>query len=123
MQFLRLGFDGYKKIMVNLMEVAAHLAKGILDTGTLPILPDLICDSLSCSKLGIQSSKLEFVERHGLWPVGYCKCSRLTGEHGQCLSQLHSLQSMAASGSTACTEPVKQHSIRELSMHSITTTR
>lgn len=32
-QFLRLGFDGYKKIMMNLMEVAAHLAKGILDTG------------------------------------------------------------------------------------------
>lgn len=33
-QFLRLGFEGYKKIMTNLMEVAAHLAKGILDTGT-----------------------------------------------------------------------------------------
>ena len=33
-QFLRLGFDGYKKIMQNLMEVAAHLAKGLLDTGT-----------------------------------------------------------------------------------------
>ena len=35
MQFLRLGFDGYRKIMVNLMQVAAHLAKGILDTGVL----------------------------------------------------------------------------------------
>ena len=34
LQFLRLGHEGYKKIMVNLMEVAAHLAKGILDTGT-----------------------------------------------------------------------------------------
>lgn len=33
LQFLRLGFDGYKKIMQNLMEVAAHLAKGLLDTG------------------------------------------------------------------------------------------
>lgn len=33
LQILRLGFDGYKKIMTNLMEVAAHLAKGILATG------------------------------------------------------------------------------------------
>ena len=30
---LRLGFDGYQKIMQNLMCVAAHLAEGILDTG------------------------------------------------------------------------------------------
>ena len=33
LQILRLGFDGYKKIMINLMEVAAHLAKGILASG------------------------------------------------------------------------------------------
>lgn len=33
LQFLRLGFEGYKKIMTNLMEVSAHLAKGILATG------------------------------------------------------------------------------------------
>lgn len=41
-QFLRLGFDGYKKIMVNLMQVAAHLAKGILDTGvTANLIPSM----------------------------------------------------------------------------------
>ena len=50
-QFLRLGFDGYKQIMVNLMEVAAHLAKGILDTGlsvvSTPMSP-LCCAENNC---------------------------------------------------------------------------
>ena len=32
-QFLRLGFEGYRKIMSNLMKVSAHLAEGILATG------------------------------------------------------------------------------------------
>ena len=41
LQFLRLGFEGYKKIMTNLMEVSAHLAKGILATGT-PLLHCLV---------------------------------------------------------------------------------
>ena len=34
-QILRLGFEGYKKIMENLMRVAAHLAEGLLATGKL----------------------------------------------------------------------------------------
>ena len=33
-QFLRLGFEGYRNIMTNLMKVSAHLAEGILATGT-----------------------------------------------------------------------------------------
>ena len=32
-QILRLGREGYRKIMENLMRVADHLAKGILATG------------------------------------------------------------------------------------------
>ena len=35
-QFLRLGFEGYRKIMSNLMKVSAHLAEGILATGKTP---------------------------------------------------------------------------------------
>ena len=35
-QFLRLGFEGYRKIMSNLMKVSAHLAEGILGTGRAP---------------------------------------------------------------------------------------
>ena len=33
-QILRLGREGYTKIMENLMRVAAHLAEGLLATGT-----------------------------------------------------------------------------------------
>ncbi len=32
-QFLRLGFEGYRKIMSNLMKVSGHLAEGVLATG------------------------------------------------------------------------------------------
>lgn len=32
-QILRLGFDGYKRIMINLMRVAGHLQDGLLATG------------------------------------------------------------------------------------------
>lgn len=32
-QFLRLGFEGYRKIMNNLMKVSGHLAEGVLATG------------------------------------------------------------------------------------------
>ena len=35
-QFLRLGFEGYRDIMSNLMKVSGHLAEGILGTGTSP---------------------------------------------------------------------------------------
>ena len=35
MQFLRLGKEGYTKIMTNLNLVAKRLQKGIEDTGTL----------------------------------------------------------------------------------------
>ena len=35
-QFLRLGFEGYRKIMANLMKVSGHLAEGILATGGQP---------------------------------------------------------------------------------------
>ena len=33
MQFLRLGFDGYKKIMSNLLMVSRRLRMGIEETG------------------------------------------------------------------------------------------
>ena len=33
LQILRLGHEGYRKIMENLMRVAAHLAEGLLATG------------------------------------------------------------------------------------------
>ena len=36
-QFLRLGFEGYRKIMANLMKVSGHLAEGILATGRRPV--------------------------------------------------------------------------------------
>lgn len=35
-QFLRLGFEGYRDIMANLMKVSAHLAEGVLATGMPP---------------------------------------------------------------------------------------
>ena len=35
-QFLRLGFDGYKKIMSNLLMVSRRLRLGIEETGLLP---------------------------------------------------------------------------------------
>ena len=35
-QFLRLGFEGYRDIMSNLMKVSGHLAEGILGTGVPP---------------------------------------------------------------------------------------
>lgn len=37
-QFLRLGFEGYRKIMVNLRAISKRLAKGIEDTGHFNIL-------------------------------------------------------------------------------------
>ena len=33
-QFLRLGFEGYRRIMVNLTHIATRLRKGVEDTGT-----------------------------------------------------------------------------------------
>lgn len=35
-QFLRLGFEGYKKIMISLLNVAARLQKGIEALGEAP---------------------------------------------------------------------------------------
>lgn len=32
-QFLRLGWEGYRRIMVNLTNIAARLRKGIEETG------------------------------------------------------------------------------------------
>lgn len=32
-QFLRLGFEGYRRIMLNLMQVADRLRKGVIETG------------------------------------------------------------------------------------------
>ena len=39
MQILRLGFDGYKRIMTNLMRVAGYLQDSLLATGAGGLLP------------------------------------------------------------------------------------
>jgi glutamate/tyrosine decarboxylase-like PLP-dependent enzyme len=45
-QFLRLGKEGYTKIMMNLGQVARRLQKGIEDTGTAF---DLACSCVQCA--------------------------------------------------------------------------
>ena len=49
-QFLRLGFEGYRRIMVNLTHIATRLQQGIEDTGIslhLFMLSLLSCDTLA----------------------------------------------------------------------------
>lgn len=47
-QFLRLGFDGYKKIMSNLLMVARRLRLGIEETGLLLQMPCLTAVDHGC---------------------------------------------------------------------------
>lgn len=41
-QFLRLGFDGYRRIMSNLTNIASRLRRGIEETGPSPAHPPFL---------------------------------------------------------------------------------
>lgn len=56
-QFLRLGFDGYKKIMSNLLMVSRRLRLGIEETGLLP--------NPACSQRPWTSTAMYYMVR---WP-------------------------------------------------------
>ena len=60
LQFLRLGFDGYKKIMQNLMEVAAHLAKGLLDTGNCLLASNVTVPDMCCMTANVVSTLISW---------------------------------------------------------------